>query len=73
MRKTTLRGVWLAAIWAGLIGVAVGLWLNLPAIYFMPVFLVMLAGVVFWEPRQGTIKCLRRLLGVKSQQNNDVV
>ena len=48
----------MAAIWAGLIGVAVGVWLNLPAIYFMPVFLVLLVGVVFWRPSQSG--CIRR-------------
>ena len=72
MRKTTLRGVWLSFIWGGLLGICVGLYLHLPVAFYIPMLICVLVGVAFWEPRCSTIKCLRRLLGITSQQG-DVV
>ena len=63
--RTIRQGIWLSFIWCGIIGTSIGLYLHMPAVYFMPMMMFIGLGVAYWEPSHGTRNRIRRLLGIK--------
>jgi hypothetical protein len=70
MKKATKRSFSYSCLFGALAGTIAGLYFHLPAIYYMFIWLLLVFGVSFYEPRSATVAKLRKLFGIKPKTHH---
>ena len=70
MKKATQRSISFSCLFGAFGGTIAGLYFHLPTLYYIFIWLLVVVGVSFYEPRGATRAKLRKIFGIKHKHHN---